>query len=253
MQEFRADQQRQPTNKARAVDVRPRRPSVSLSSHREEEVFINRRAHWSRAWRRGPRSPNWEPVAVATMPSKSSGKLLTVCSELWQRWSLITRGLSLTALNTCQLSFVKREASPCLRDTQLTWEDWCGCYMRPCSPPCSLISLWWVPDSAEEGARLLGLTNHLVLACPIGSILENHLTISQSCSPASRQCCIEVPLPNHTAFSSGDVPAPPWGLNGMGKLDLQSPLYCLCADGDLLMECIHKYLRIQNGLPRFRW
>ena len=38
--------------------------------------------------------------------------------------------------------------------------------MRPCSPPCSLISLWWVPDSAEEVARLLASQTTLPLPVP---------------------------------------------------------------------------------------
>lgn len=71
----------------------------------------------------------------------------------------------------------------------------------------SLLSHWSLVGTRlnRRGCKASGLTNHLALACPIDSILENHLTISQSCSPASHQCCIEVPLPHRTAFSPGDV------------------------------------------------
>lgn len=69
MKEFRADQQRQLTNKARAAGVRPRQPSVSLSSHRGRGSLHQPQSTLKQSLRRGPRSPSWEPVAVATMLS----------------------------------------------------------------------------------------------------------------------------------------------------------------------------------------
>ena len=52
---------------------------------------------------------------------------------------------------------------------------------------------------STRGCEASGLTNHLAPACPIGSILENHLTISQSCSlphanAALRSHCHTMPL-----------------------------------------------------------
>ena len=64
----------------------------------------------------------------------------------------------------------------------------------------SLLPHWSLLGTRlRRGCKASGLTNHLGLACPIGSTLENHLTISQSCSlphanAALRSHCHTVPL-----------------------------------------------------------
>lgn len=71
--------------------------------------------------------------------------------------------------------------------------------MRPRSPPCSLISLWWVPDSAEEAARLLASQTTLPLPVPLApswrTILPSvsHVPLPHA-NAALRSHCQTIPL-----------------------------------------------------------